>query len=381
MYIHTDLFAVQTPKRPGTPCGDAYAVFRDEAATTILLADGLGSGIKAHIAANMCISRLEGLIRMGLSVREAFAMVAKTMNDVWGKGDPFAVFTIAKILNNGNTTVLSYEMPAPLIVNKTYCQPLINRVYTLEKAIIHEAETSIGRGDGLLLMSDGITQAGIGKIFPLGWETDGVRSFIQSQLPVERLDGEILARKVHDQAREYWPKGTGDDCSVLMAVNRRGVIVNLLTGTPLEKSSDEEWVTSFVETEGIHLVSGGSTAMMAARVLKKRIEVAETNDPITPPAYQLDGFELVTEGLVTLNQVYHLLDEDPSDYPADSVAATMAGHLRMADRINVWLGQAKNLNSGSIEFRQQGLLSRWKIAERIVSRLEEQGKLVVVAAK
>ncbi len=378
MYIHTDLFAVQTSKKPGTPCGDSYSVIRDEAATTILLADGLGSGIKAHISANMCVSRLEGLIRMGVSIRDAFASVSKTMNEVWGQGHPFAVFTIARILNNGNTTVLSYEMPPPLTINKTYCQPLVNRVYSLQKAIVHEVETSIGRGEGLMLMSDGITQAGIGKHFPLGWETDGVRAFIQSQLPVERLDGALLAQKVHDQARDYWPKGSGDDCSVLMALNRRGVIVNLLSGPPAQKSDDEQWVNRFVETEGIHLISGGSTAMMAARVLKKRIEVIETSDPITPPAYQLGGFELVTEGLVTLNQVYHLLDEDPADYPPDSVAASMAGFLRMADRINVWLGQSRNLNSGAIEFRQQGLLNRRKIAEGIVQRLEAQGKLVVV---
>lgn len=381
MYIHTDLFAVQSSKKTGSPCGDSYAVMRDTNATTLVLADGLGSGIKAHIAANMCVARLSGLIRMGMSVREAFMAVSATMDEVWGTGEPFAVFTIARILNNGQTTVLSYEMPAPLLINKSYCSVLRNRVYTRGKAIIHESDCFIDKGEGLALLSDGITQAGIGKYFPMGWDVEGVRAFVQSRLPVERLDGEQLSKEIHDQARGYWPEGKGDDCSVLVAVNRRGVIVNLLTGPPSNMSDDAQWVNHFNDAEGIHLIAGGSTAKIAARELNRRIEVVEAGNAITPPAYLISGFELVTEGMVTLNQVYHLLDEDPADYPADSSAAELAAHLKMADRINVWLGQAPNASDGNIEFKQQGLLNREKIAAKIVKRLREQGKLVVVEKK
>ena len=176
-------------------------------------------------------------------------------------------------------------------------------------------------------------------------------------------------------------EGKGDDCSVLVAVNRRGVIVNLLTGPPSNMSDDAQWVNHFNDAEGIHLIAGGSTAKIAARELNRRIEVVEAGNAITPPAYLISGFELVTEGMVTLNQVYHLLDEDPADYPADSSAAELAAHLKMADRINVWLGQAPNASDGNIEFKQQGLLNREKIAAKIVKRLREQGKLVVVEKK
>lgn len=381
MYIHTDLFAVQSSKKPDWPCGDNYAVLRDEVSTTILLADGLGSGIKAHISANMCVARLSGLIRMGMTIREAFDAVAQTMDNVWGKSEPFAVFTIARILNNGQLTVLGYEMPPPLLVGKTSCQVMVSRVYTRGKAMVHEAEGMVENGEGVMLVSDGITQAGIGQRFPLGWDIKGVRAFVQAQLPMERLDGAMIVGSVHAQARNYWPDGKGDDCTVLMAVNRRGIIVNLLTGPPADRQADEAWVHAFLESEGIHVVAGGSTAKMVARVLGRRLEVLDEGDVITPPAYLIDGFELVTEGMVTLNQVFHLLDEDPTNYPADSVAATMAGHFAMADRINVWLGQSKNLSSGSIAFKQQGLLSRRKIASKLVSRLRELGKLVVVENK
>lgn len=378
MYIHTDLFVAQSPKKPGDSCGDAWGAFRDEQSTVVVLADGLGSGIRAHIAANMCISRVVGLIQGGMTMREAFFAVADTMDKVWGTGDPFSVFTVARILNNGQTTVLSYEMPPPLQINKNYAQVMRDRVYTREKAIIHESGCVIEKGEGLVLLSDGITQAGIGKLFPMGWEADGVRQFLQVRLPVEQLDGAALANEIHNQARKYWPVGKGDDCSVVLALNRRGITVNMMSGPVLQKENDSAWVESFIHTEGIHVISGGSTALIAARVLKRRIEVMDSESAITPPAYKLDGVELVTEGMITLNQVYHLLEEDPSGYPEGSPASALANILKMADRLNLWLGKAENLNEGSIEFRQQGLLNRKKIMMKIISRLREQGKLVVV---
>jgi hypothetical protein len=381
MYIHSDIFAVQTPKKPGQPCGDAWGSFRDEQATTIVLSDGLGSGVKAHIAATMCVSRIIGLISSGMTVREAFAAVSSTMDRVWGTGEPFAVFTIARILNNGQTTVLSYEMPPPILINKSYAQVLRDRVYTQEKAIVHESSCIIDKGEGLLLLTDGITQAGIGKYFSNGWEAEGVRKFLQTKLPVERIDGKLIVKEVHDQGRGYWPEGKGDDCSVLLALNRRGVVVNLMSGPPVNKKDDADWVKSFVEKEGIHIISGGSTAMIAARFLSQKLEVNNTESTITPPSYLLVGFELVTEGMITLNQVYHLLDEDPERYPEGSPASEMAYFLKMADKVNIWLGKAENLNDGSIEFRQQGLLNRHKIMMRLAERLRNQGKLVIVEEK
>ncbi|PKP53403.1 MAG: hypothetical protein CVT92_04495 [Bacteroidetes bacterium HGW-Bacteroidetes-1] len=382
MYIHSDIFAVQTPKKPGEPCGDSYGVYRDQMATTIVLSDGLGSGVKAHIAANMCVARLIGLVKMGMTIREAFAAVSATMDRVWGSGDPFAVFTIARILNNGQTTVLSYEMPPPLLINKTYALVLRDRVYTQEKAIVHESNCVIETGEGLILVSDGITQAGIGKLFNYGWEAEGVRKFLQSQLPVERIHGPSITASVHDKARGYWSAdGKGDDCSVLLALNRRGVIVNLMSGPPLHKSDDNEWVRSFLNEDGIHIISGGSTAMIVARNMGRKLEVKDSESAITPPSYQIDTMELVTEGMVTLNQVYHLLDEESDQYPENSPASEMAYFLNISDRVNIWLGSAENLNDGSIEFRQQGLLSRRKIISKIATRLNGQGKLVVIEEK
>lgn len=378
MYIHTDIAAAQSPKKSGDPCGDAYAFFREETATNIILADGLGSGIKAHIAATMCVARIKGLLSLGMSAREAFNQVAATMDNVWGSNEPFAVFTIARILMNGQTSVLSYEMPPAIVLTKSYAQVVGGRTYVQGKAIIHESSFNLGINDGLMLISDGISQAGIGKYFTNGWEPEGVRKYLQTKLPCERIDGQTFADDVHQKARGYWPVSKGDDCTVLCAVNRRGIIVNFMSGPPSDKNKDEYWVSDFIHSEGIHIVSGGSTAKMAARNLNLRMEVASTESVITPPSYLIDGIELATEGVITLNQVFHLLDEDPELYPKDSPATELASMLKMADKINIWIGLAENMDEGSIEFKQQGLLPRKKIITKIIEKLRLNQKLVIL---
>ena len=139
-YTHIDIFAKQSSKRTGEACGDVYGVEKDATGTVIVLSDGLGSGIKANIAANLCVSRILGLIRNGASIRQAFSSLVKTMNSAWGKQEPFAVFTICKILNNGQVTILTYEMPLPIIISNKIAQIANNRTYTLENAVIHEAK-------------------------------------------------------------------------------------------------------------------------------------------------------------------------------------------------------------------------------------------------
>lgn len=377
MYIHTDVFAFQSSKKPNQPCGDAYGVLRDLNATTIVLADGLGSGVKAHIAANMCVARLKGLISEGASIREAFKALTHTMDKAWGSGDPFSVFTVARILNTGQATILSYEMPPPILVNPVYAQVLKDRVYMQKKAIIHESSCVLSKDEGILLMSDGITQAGIGGRFIHGWESEGVQCYVESKLTGDRINGEDLVEAVHAKGRSYWPVGKGDDCSVVFGMNRRGVIVNLVCGPPQSNEMDSEFALSFLRSEGIHIVCGGTTAKIIANAAHKKLEVKPSDSPVTPPAYNIEGLEMVTEGVVTLNQVYHLMEEGLTDLPMESVVGELTWYLRMADRINIWEGSASNLGHGQIEFKLQGIFNRSQIMKELIRKLEDQGKLVV----
>jgi len=378
-HIHTDIYCAQRSKHQGSPCGDAFGFFYDIDSTTIILSDGLGSGIKANIAAEMCVSRFLGLIKNGSSLRDAFSALVKTMNIAWGTNEPFAVFSVARILNNGFTTVLSYECPLPILVSENIATALSDRVYKIDNAIISENTVTIKIGDGILLLSDGITQAGLGHGLPNGWEVEGVVGFINKKRKPGKLNGQMLVDDVMQQARIYWGKSQGDDCSVLFAKTRKGVIVNILSGPPEDKQLDENLLNDFMKTRGIKVICGGTTSQMASRILNKKLEPADYDaSPISPPGYKLEGIHLVTEGIVTLNQAYNLLDEDfDASISEESAVYELVDLLKTADRCNMFIGKSVNYTESDLVYKQQGIISRARILQLIENKLISKGKLVV----
>src|SRR5271165_399979 len=115
-YVETVM--AQTAKHTDGVCGDFVIVDRTDEATTTILADGIGTGVKARVAAVMCANRLMELIRLGFTIREACAKILDTMHEARTADIPFAAFSICRVLNNGHATILSYEIPPPVLVDK-----------------------------------------------------------------------------------------------------------------------------------------------------------------------------------------------------------------------------------------------------------------------
>lgn len=377
-YIHVEIETAQRSKKPDTPCGDVVVFDRTAAFTTVVISDGLGSGIKANIAATMCVSRVLELYRNGFSLREGFAAMVKTMNEARGTDLPYAVFTVVRILNDGTATILSYEMPPPILVGPRHAAALTPRTFTLENAVIGEAHGHVEPGEGILVTSDGITQAGMGGSTRLGWETDGVCRFINAAL----ADG-LHVREIPDHALrravELWGVRQGDDCTVNLAFCRWGKTVNVLTGPPNDRAQDRSVVGRFLLAEGTKIVCGGTTAGLVAGFRGTKVSVHdEYQSLVAPPAYRIDGIDLVTEGAVTLNQVYNVLDEDPAAFEEENAVTELCRFLQSADRVNFFLGVAANPASENIAFRQRGILTRMQIVPLLADKLRRAGKLVVV---
>jgi hypothetical protein len=376
-YVHIEVETVQSSKRPEWPCGDVVGCDRNEAATSLVCADGIGSGSHAHIVGELCVSRLLELLRLGTSLRKAVSSMVRSMERNREPSGAFAAFTVARILNDGMTTVLGYEAPPPVLVSSRHATVIPSRAFELGGALVTESECYLEPGDGLLLMSDGVTQAGLGHGMPHGWQSEGVLRYVNNCLSDGRSPKQ-LAALVHDEARMLSVQG-GDDCTAVMALCRRGQIVNLLTGPPSVAGHDMATVRRFMQSEGLKVVCGGTTAEIVARALGE--SVAMEKDPqsmVAPPRYEIPGVDLVTEGAVTLNQVYNVLDEDLANFTEDSGVTELCALLQVADRVNIVAGGAKNQASGDISFRQCGILTRDHIVPLIAEKLRAAGKLVVV---
>lgn len=375
--IHLELTTAQSPKHPGRPCGDVVACRRTTAGTLIVLGDGIGSGIRAHIAAEMCVCRIMELFRLGFSQQKAVQAVARSMTQHRSPDQPYAAFSVAWIRTDGMATILSYEAPEPIVIGNGHADRLTVRNVPLGEATVAESNCYLTPGTSLLLMSDGITQAGLGTRFPIGWGMEGVTRFVNESL-AEPVEVDELPDRIRRRAKTHWSEG-GDDCTVVLARCRRAQTVTLLTGPPADRSEDARLVRRFLRKPGKKIVCGGSTAEMVARELGTEMKMEpRPENLLAPPGYRVEGIDLVTEGAVTLNQVYRLVESPPEEFPDDSAVFELCRTLQTADRIEIIQGDASNHAGGHIAFRQRGVLPREEIVPLLVERLRKLGKLVFV---
>ena len=376
-YLYIEIDKSQSAKHLGEICGDVIEFDRNKFSTTVILCDGLGSGIKANIAANMCAARMKQLLRSGFSLRKAFTNIASTMTEAVKDDLPFSAFSVMRILSDGTTSILTYEMPPPLFLSNRCSVILPQRNAPLKNGLISESNCVLKAGDSVLIMSDGITQAGLGKGLPLGWTIEGANKYVNECLANGILPKDI-PEHVRHKAKEIWKEKPEDDCTVIAATSRPGRVMNIFTGPPKDEKSDPAIVKKFINSEGLKIVCGASTAKIVARELNKELNINDNfSSFISPPDYSIDGIDLVTEGAVTLNQVYNIWDEDPQRFEKNNPAADLYALLTVVDKVNFIIGTSQNPANADITFRQMGILDRKKILELLTRKLEESGKLVV----
>jgi hypothetical protein len=377
-YLYYEVITEQVSKKTEQPCGDVVETERDKAATIHILCDGVGSGIKAHIAATMCVARMKALLKNGFSLREAFASIVHTMEEARKKDLPCAFFTVTRVLSDGVAVILNYEMPEVLFVSKKYSAHLKSINQTFCEGIVSETSCTLYKGDGIILMSDGITQAGMGKGLPNGWGIEGVNKFVNDQLR-KGVEIKNLPITIINEAKKKWQTHSEDDLTVSLIHSRKGIIINIFTGPPSDSETDDDVVNQFLANDGLKIVCGASTAKIVARYLGKDLEIDQTfNSMISPPNYEIDGIDLVTEGAVTLNQLYNIWGEDLERLEKDNPVSILYALLGVADRVNIFLGTSKNPAGDDISFKQNGILKRDKIVPLLIEKFRQSNKIVTV---
>ncbi len=375
-YLYYEVITEQTSKRPEKPCGDVVGTERNKSSTIHILCDGVGSGIKANIAASMCVARLKELLLNGFSLRHAFTNVAHTMEEARKKDLPCAFFTVARVLNDGVAVILNYEMPESLFIAKRYSTHLRSITQKFYDGFIGETSCTLDKGEGIILLSDGITQAGLGKGFQNGWGIENVNKFVNDELR-KGIELKDLPQKIINQVKKIWKQRCEDDLTVSLIYGRKGRSINLFTGPPIEQANDEEIVNSFISNEGLKIVCGATTAKIVARILNKQLEMDSSfNSAIAPPNYEIEGIDLVTEGAVTLNQLYNIWGESMENLEKNSPVTELYALLNVADKVNLFLGGTRNSAGNDISFKQSGILNREKIIPLLIQKFKEDGKIV-----
>ena len=152
-------------------------------------------------------------------------------------------------------------------------------------------------------MSDGCPHAGIGIAYNFGWKREDIADYMKTFAHVG-YTAKTLATMLVDECDRQYGFHPGDDATACVVRIRRREPVNILFGPPRNRDDCNRMMSLFFSKEGKHIVCGGTTSTIAAKYLGKPLVPSldfESGD--IPPTAEIEGVDLVTEGVITVNKV------------------------------------------------------------------------------
>jgi len=160
------------------------------------------------------------------------------------------------------------------------------------------------------------------------------------------------------------------------------VRVNVLFGPPSDRADADRMLSRFFSEEGMHMICGGTTAGIAAAFLKKPLAASlDYEDEDIPPTAELEGADLVTEGVITVGRVLEyakdLLGEkrlcETWQCQKDGASLLSRALFGEASDIHLYIGRAVN-PAHETPGLPIGFDVKMQLAEELADCLEKMGK-------
>ena len=319
MKMHVDAAYRSLNKYGEELCGDKVKIIRAPDSTIAVLADGLGSGVKANILSTLTSTIVSTMLNEGASIAEVVETIAKTLPVCSVRKLAYSTFSVLQIFDDGTAHLVEFDNPPCIFVRNGKVVDLESRSELKEYGgkQISECTFSVRPGDVLALVSDGVIYAGVGQALNFGWNWDNVSSWLAKTYTKEN-SAPRLAVSLSEAVRELYLDKPGDDSTDLVIRIAPKSVVNMLSGPPVNKEDDNRMVHDFITSYGKKVVCGGTSANIVARVLNRKIETSINYvDPTIPPTGKIEGVDLVTEGVLTLSRTVDIL-RDYLNKEADS---------------------------------------------------------------
>ena len=199
-------------------------------------------------------------------------------------------------------------------------------------------------------MSDGCPHAGLGTSYNFGWKRDQIVDFMET-VAAGGYTAKTMSTILVDKCDEHYGGKPGDDATACVVKIRKREPMNLMFGPPSNRNDGNNMMSLFFSKEGKHIVCGGTTASIAAKYLGKPLRASlnfEQSD--VPPIATIEGVDLVTEGVITINKVLqyakdYLADNETYEqwsFKRDGASLICRLLFEEATDINFYVGRAVN---------------------------------------
>ena len=332
-------------------CGDHVDVVEpSDDSTVIVLSDGLGSGVKASILSTLTSKIISTMLAEGLSLEECVETIAATLPVCSVRGVAYSTFTIIHLRNNQTAELIQYDNPHAIIIRdeKNWDYPKTEMNIGGKK--IFKSVINLQENDVFVAMSDGCPHAGIGMSYNFGWKREDIIDFVETLVPAG-YTAKTLSTMLVDECDKLYGNKPGDDATACVVKIRKRVPMNMLFGPPSNRDDADRMMSLFFSKEGKHIICGGTTSSIAAKFLGKTLRPTlnfEQSD--VPPIAELEGVDLVTEGVITVNKVVEYANDylgentfyEHWSFKRDGASLICRLLFEEATDINFYVGRAIN---------------------------------------
>ncbi len=332
-------------------CGDHVDIVEQgEDSTVIVLADGLGSGVKASILSTLTSRIISTMMAEGLPLEECVETIAATLPVCSLRGVAYSTFTIIHIINNETAEIIQYDNPHVILLRNNINYDYPKTEMNIGGKKIYKSTLRLEENDIFIAMSDGCPHAGIGRSYNFGWKREDIIAFMEAVAP-SGLTAKNLSTMLVDECDKLYGYEPGDDATACVVKIRKREPMNILFGPPKNRDDADRMMSLFFSKEGKHIICGGTTSSIAAKFLgKPLIASLDFNGSDIPPTAKIEGVDLVTEGVITINRVLeyakdYLGDNEMYEYwnfRKDGASLICQLLFEEATDINFYVGRAIN---------------------------------------
>ena len=332
-------------------CGDHVEVVEvEDGSTIIVLSDGLGSGVKASILSTLTSKILSTMMAAGLPIEECVGTIADTLPVCSLRGVAYSTFTIIRIVDNHTAEIFQYDNPHVVIIRNEKNYEYTKTEMNIGGKRVFKSVIPLRENDIFVAMSDGCPHAGIGTAYNFGWKREDIIEFLETMAPAG-YTAKNLSTILVDECNRLYGEKPGDDATACIVKIRKREPMNMLFGPPSNRDDANRMMSLFFSKEGKHIVCGGTTSSIAAKYLGKTVKASlnfEHSD--VPPIAEIEGVDLVTEGVITVNKVLEYAKDylgenkyyEHWNFKKDGAALISRLLFEEATDINFYVGRAIN---------------------------------------
>ena len=332
-------------------CGDHVDIVEpSDDSTVVVLSDGLGSGVKASILSTLTSKIISTMLAEGLSLEECVETIAATLPVCSVRGVAYSTFTIIHLKNNQTAELIQYDNPHIIAIRDEAVWDYPQTEMLIGGKKIYKSVIKLQENDIFIAMSDGCPHAGIGTGYNFGWRREEIASFMES-ISHCGYTAKTLSTMLVDECDKLYGHEPGDDATACVVRIRKREPMNMMFGPPSNRDDNDRMMSLFFSKEGKHIICGGTTSSIAAKFLNKPIHVSlsfERSD--VPPIAKIEGVDLVTEGVITVNKVIQYAKDylgenklyEEWNFKKDGAALISRLLFEEATDINFYVGRAIN---------------------------------------